>query len=169
MSTSNPEKSEHSIQPQTQEPEYTQLDTPSKSTKPCIPDACLHYFFAYFLILFFGFVHGLYWFSFYPKFFLVPNRKTKKEVSVKRVFIWLLVYWANTGLFLFFRQTMLPWYIPCPGGEVMSPSCLFKHQETRYTFFYVMHLIFLLVGLGLWIYHGCAFAWWIRRLRKVGA
>ena len=143
-----------------------QLFSESPNQGVCIPQAPIHYIFAFFLFFFFGFTHGLFLLAFYPNLFVARTKSNQNLVRKKSVCLWILAYIVNILIFFFFRQTMLPWYIDCSGGEVMSPSCLFKEQETRYAVFYVIHLVLLLLALGMWIYHGVKLGCWIYFVRK---
>ena len=58
--------------------------------------------------------------------------------------------WVIQIMFWIFRQSMLPWYVDCKGGERMSVPCLFKEQESRYTLFYAFHIILLAFQLFHW-------------------
>jgi hypothetical protein len=59
-------------------------------------------------------------------------------------------YWVVQVLFWIVRQSMLPWYIKCKGGESNSVPCLFKEQEGRYTAFYAIHILLLAFQLFHW-------------------
>ncbi|XP_013405787.1 uncharacterized protein LOC106170470 [Lingula anatina] len=109
-----------------------------------------------------GFMTGLHWLVFIPGLCLNPYR-SYGMFSLCAILSHMIAYWVANVAFWVFRQTMLPWYIPCSGGEDMSPACLFNEQETRYTAFYVIHLILLLFMLIKWIVDGLLLWYWIRR------
>ena len=60
-------------------------------------------------------------------------------------------YWVSQVAFWCFRQSMLPWYVPCSGGEIMSVPCLYSEQSRKYAAFYTLHIVLLCFFLFHWL------------------
>ena len=63
----------------------------------------------------------------------------------------IIFYWFSQVAFWSFRQSMLPWYVPCSGGETMSVPCLYSEQPRKYAAFYTLHIVLLCFFLFHWI------------------
>ena len=132
----------------------------------CIPHPFHQFFFAYFFLLVFGFVHGLFWFALYPKLFVNKTELNKGWVRKQVVFGWVAIYVSNFLLFLFFRLTMKNWFVPCFDQSELTLECLFKEQHPRYICFYLMQFVCLLAAVGCWMYQGIKIGFWINQTRR---
>ena len=112
----------------------------SDQRRCCSATCCV----AYSLCSCLGLITGFHWVYLWVHW----GRKTRPAMQAlgHAVFYWLLqiVFWS-------FRQTMLPWYVDCEGGETMSVPCLFNEQTTAYMIHYVIHIVLLCLQLFHWI------------------
>eukprot|EP01062_Namystynia_karyoxenos_P073799 TRINITY_DN70629_c0_g1_i1.p1 TRINITY_DN70629_c0_g1~~TRINITY_DN70629_c0_g1_i1.p1 ORF type:complete len:210 (+),score=37.33 TRINITY_DN70629_c0_g1_i1:75-704(+) len=121
---------------------------------------------AYALWLCFGFVFGLHWL-----WIAVMSAPGWMPLSRPRpaAIAHALAYWLCAALFVFFRQTMLPWKVDCPGGETMSTDCLWHTQPAKYAAFYTLHLFLLVWGFVKFFYDAGALWRWVAQSAAGGS
>ena len=93
----------------------------------------------------FGFFTGAHW-AIGWRALPCERRKARRHFFLHAAF-----YWCCTILFWVFRMTMLPWYLPCPSGDAMNVTCLFRHQTKAYAAFYTIHIVLLVMPFVHWV------------------
>mmetsp|Transcript_70658 Transcript_70658/g.165696 ORF Transcript_70658/g.165696 Transcript_70658/m.165696 type:complete len:225 (+) Transcript_70658:126-800(+) len=108
-----------------------------------------------------GFLHGAHWWTF-------PCLASQAEPSEERMFRWhgisyivgILVTMIGGG----YCQSGTA--RACPGGEDMSPECLFSEQTTAYQAIYILHYVGLAWNFSHWVMDGFHLWPWSRQLAR---
>eukprot|EP01061_Rhynchopus_euleeides_P038557 TRINITY_DN6611_c0_g1_i1.p2 TRINITY_DN6611_c0_g1~~TRINITY_DN6611_c0_g1_i1.p2 ORF type:complete len:199 (+),score=76.93 TRINITY_DN6611_c0_g1_i1:297-893(+) len=81
----------------------------------------------------------------------------------KHFYIHMACVWLAWGIFIAFRYPLPDWSDDCPDNSTMSRDCLFDHQETKYTAFYVIHIVILVFIFTAFIAEGTQLWRWVRQ------